>query len=216
MVERTVHVEIERISATRMILTLCRREPLPDDDATNPIRVRCGLPEPVRENPALHATFSIRRLSGNRSTHQSVDFVRLTLGQPWTEFEVQQLLIATRWEFDVPTMLFVIVSMAFIAIGVWRSGRLDVISAPLLQVAYVVVSGFMFIRAYAAIVRARTLGALLTDLTPAFEIANSVLQQATFYLRNGTFLVLFLVTGRKQAFLRSFHPYPHRYCRNSV
>ncbi len=39
-------------------------------------------PQPVREDPAGHAAFSIRRGGGNRSIDQPADFVRITLGQP--------------------------------------------------------------------------------------------------------------------------------------
>jgi hypothetical protein len=111
-----------------------------------------------------------------------------------SEFEIQQLLIATRWEFDIPTMLYIVVSLAFILVGMLRSQTSDVISVRALQVAYVFAAGFLYIRAEAAIVRAQKLGALLSASSPSFEIANPALQMPTYYLRVGTFLVVFVVT----------------------
>ena len=111
-----------------------------------------------------------------------------------SEFEIQQLFIATRWEFDIPTMLFVFASLAFISLGLKFRGTMDKWDVRLLQLAYVFCSGFLFVRAQAAIVRASRLTELLMSTKPAFTIATPAFQQPTYFFRYGSFIVLFVVT----------------------
>ena len=111
-----------------------------------------------------------------------------------TEFEVQQLLVATRWEFDVPTFFFVLVSMGFMAVGVFRPAALTALNVRFLQIAYALISGFMLLRCAAAIVRLKKLSVMLLEMDPTFEYWNRSLQMPTLYARIALFLVVFLLT----------------------
>ena len=111
-----------------------------------------------------------------------------------SEFEAQHLLILSRWEFDLPTLFFIAVSMGFMALGFLRACALDAVVVRLSQVAYAAVTAYLYVRTYAAIVRAQKLGAIVVGMEPSFEFWNPALQQPTWYIRNGLFVVLILVT----------------------
>ena len=111
-----------------------------------------------------------------------------------TEFEIQELLIASRWEFDVATYFFILVSTVFLAVALSRPGGLDKTAIRLLQLAYVVITAYLYIRTYAAIIRGQKLGGLLVQMDPVFEFWNPSLQQPTWYLRVATFILLTATT----------------------
>jgi hypothetical protein len=111
-----------------------------------------------------------------------------------SEFEIPQLLIATRWEFDVTNLFFIVLSAFFVALGIFKEKALEPMVGRALQLGYVVVSLFLWLRTYAAIVRGQNLGRLLAELDPVFQIANPALQQPTWYLRIATFVVMGVVT----------------------
>jgi len=111
-----------------------------------------------------------------------------------TEFELQQLFIATRWEFDIPAMLLVGFSLAFIAVRTSSASLLQGYRTYLYSAAYLFVAGFLFVRAYAAVGRAQKLSALLRSVDPAFEVSNPALQLPTYFFRYGLFTVVIVVT----------------------
>ena len=111
-----------------------------------------------------------------------------------SEFEIQQLIIASRWEFDVPTLVLIFVSMGGMSVGITRPQSLPVLSVRLLQIAFLIVVGFLYIRAFAAIVRLRKVSYLLIENEPAFEYWNISIQMPTFWLRNALFIMVPLIT----------------------
>ncbi|MEN9704325.1 MAG: hypothetical protein RLZZ393_204 [Pseudomonadota bacterium] len=111
-----------------------------------------------------------------------------------SEFELQQLFIATRWEFDVPTILLMLVSLCIVSLGARARDAFGTRGILLLQLAYVFAAGFLFTRMQAAIVRAGRLTELLAATKPSFILATPSFQQPTYLFRYGTFVVFFLVT----------------------
>ena len=113
-----------------------------------------------------------------------------------SEYEIHQLVIETRWEFAVPTLTILFVSMGFMAIGIWRTGGLDRISVRLLQLSYVAVVALLTLRGYAAVVRAIKLTAVLRETIPhmQFDYMNPAVQYPTVVIRLGTLAILLVVT----------------------
>jgi hypothetical protein len=113
-----------------------------------------------------------------------------------SEFEIQQLVIETRWEFAVPSLALVFVSMGFMAVGIWRPGAMDRLSVRLLQVTYVVLVAFLAIRGYAAVLRAIKLTAVLRATIPnaQFDYMNPAVQTPTVIIRLAALVILLVVT----------------------
>ena len=113
-----------------------------------------------------------------------------------SEFEIHQLVIETRWEFAVPTLAILFVSMGFMAIGLWRTGGLDRIGVRLLQLSYVAIVALLTLRGYAAVVRAIKLTAVLRQSIPhiQFDYMNPTVQYPTVVIRLGTLAILLVVT----------------------
>lgn len=111
-----------------------------------------------------------------------------------SEFELQQLFVATRWEYDIPTLLFLFASLGFVSVGTKARAAFGNPGLLLLQLAYVFVSGFLFVRMQAAIVRASRLTELLSAAHPSFTVATPSFQLPTYLFRYGSFAVLFVVT----------------------
>ena len=109
-----------------------------------------------------------------------------------TEYELQDLLISSRWEFDIPSIVFLLASLTII---VFAPGvKTDRFNIRLLQRSYFVASLFLMIRTYAAIIRAQKLGALVAGSEPLFEFWNPAVQTPTLYIRIALFLVLIAAT----------------------
>lgn len=108
------------------------------------------------------------------------------------EYELQDLLIASRWEFDVPSLIFIFVSAAFMAIALGL--KADRLSVRLLQASYLVATVFLVIRTWAAIIRAQKLGGLVASSEPVFEFWNPAMQTPTLYIRIALFLVMTAAT----------------------
>ena len=113
-----------------------------------------------------------------------------------SEFEIHKLVIETRWEFAVPTLAILFVSMGFMAIGIWRTGGLDRIGVRLLQLSYVAIVALLTLRGYAAVVRAIKLTAVLRQSIPhiQFDYMNPAVQYPTVVIRLGTLAILLVVT----------------------
>jgi len=113
-----------------------------------------------------------------------------------TEYEIHQLVIETRWEFGIPTLAIIFVSMAFMAVGIWRPASLDKLSVRLLQVSYVALVILLTIRGYAAVVRAMKLTAVLLESIPEvqFNYMYPAIQQPTVVIRFATLFILLGVT----------------------
>jgi len=113
-----------------------------------------------------------------------------------SEYEIHQLVIETRWEFGVPTLAILFVSMSYMAVGVWRTGGLDAFSVRLLQLSYVAMVALLTLRGYAAVIRAIKLTAALRQSIPhiQFDYMNPAVQMPTVVLRLGTLVILIVVT----------------------
>lgn len=113
-----------------------------------------------------------------------------------SEFEIHKLVIATRWEFTVPTLAIIFVSMGYMAVGIWSTGDLDRLSVRLLQLSYVALMVLLTIRGYAAVVRAIKLTAVLTQSIPdmQFNYMNPAIQYPTIIIRLATLVILLVTT----------------------
>ena len=111
-----------------------------------------------------------------------------------TEYELHELVVATRAEFDQPTFLLIVLSAAFIYLGLQRPAELPALQVRLLQLLYSVIAGFLWLRTYAAIVRLRKLSAELRELEPVFDYANASLQVATYFSRMAMIVICVAVT----------------------
>lgn len=113
-----------------------------------------------------------------------------------SEFEIHQLVILTRWEFAVPTLAILFVSMGYMAVGIWRTGNLDRLSVRLLQLSYVALVVLLTIRGYAAVARAIKLTGLLMQSIPdvQFNYMNPAIQYPTVIIRLATLVILLVVT----------------------
>ena len=111
-----------------------------------------------------------------------------------TEFFLQQLIVATRWEFDIPTFLLMAFSIVFMWLAISKRRSLDISSMLLLQLSYLSISAFLYIRFYAAVIRLRKLSYVLVEQNPTFEYWNQAVQMPTYWSRNLLFLVLTVAT----------------------
>ncbi len=113
-----------------------------------------------------------------------------------SEYEIHQLVIESRWEFGVPTLAILFVSMGYMAVGVWRTGGLDALSVRLLQLSYVAIVALLALRGYAAVIRAIKLTAVLRQSIPhiQFDYMYPAIQYPTVVLRLATLVILLGVT----------------------
>ncbi len=111
-----------------------------------------------------------------------------------TEYELHQLIVHTRAEFDQPTFLLIVLSVAFIALGIFRANRLTAVQVRVLQLLYLSMAGFLWLRAYAAIVRLRKLSAELRELETVFDYANVSLQITTYFSRISLLVICLAAT----------------------
>lgn len=111
-----------------------------------------------------------------------------------SEYELQQLLIASRWEFDIPTLLFMALSLVFIVPALLQASRLERLTVLLCQLSYLLAAGFLWLRTHAAIIRGQKLGGLIAGQQAEFEFWNPAFQQPTWYLRIGVFLAFGALT----------------------
>ena len=111
-----------------------------------------------------------------------------------SEFELHQLILASRAEFDIATAIMLATSLGFIVIAQLRTVKWSVYARVMVIVTYVVASALIFIRTIASIVRFAKLNALLEAGDPAFIVTNLSLQLPTVALRLVLFVSLFLVT----------------------
>lgn len=111
-----------------------------------------------------------------------------------SEFELHQLLVASRWEFEVPMLAYIAISLGMMALAICRRGVIDGLSVRLLQLVYIMLALFMGLRFEAGLVRGQKLGVMLRESGATFDFFNPALQQFTWYERIATAAVLFLVT----------------------
>jgi uncharacterized MnhB-related membrane protein len=113
-----------------------------------------------------------------------------------SEYEIHQLVIETRWEFAVPTLTIIFVSMGYMAVGIWRAGGLDRLSVRLLQLSYIALVALLAIRGYAAVIRAIKLTAVLMQTIPhvQFNYMYPAIQHPTVAIRLATLVILLVVT----------------------
>src|SRR5262249_33661931 len=111
-----------------------------------------------------------------------------------TEYEVQTLMLASRAEFDIGTVLYLVTSIAFMLLLSSRRLTHEPAQVRLLSWSYVLVSVFILVRVIAAMVRFGKLNQVLDTLHPAFVVDNHVVQIPTLVLRVTLFILLPFLT----------------------
>ena len=111
-----------------------------------------------------------------------------------SEFELHQLILASRAEFDIATAIMLATSLGFIVIAQLRTAKWSVYARVMVIVTYMVASALIFIRTIASIVCFAKLNALLEAGDREFIVTNLSLQLPTVALRLALFVSLFLVT----------------------
>ena len=106
-----------------------------------------------------------------------------------SEFEVHQLLIAQRAEFDIATLTYVAVSGFFIALAILSKSNWEQRTRRLIFVTYLLISAFIVIRIAASIVRFGKLSIILESMDPEFWVSNITLQAPTLILRVAVIIV---------------------------
>ena len=110
------------------------------------------------------------------------------------EYQINQLMVAMRAEFDGATALYVLFSLAIMAlvsfVSEQRESRWNANISSWLYGFYAVIAAFIVIRGAAAIVRFAELSALLASMDPTYHPGFLPLQLPTVILR----LVLLIVT----------------------
>ena len=128
------------------------------------------------------------------------DNEQLTQEKAMTEFELQQLLLASRYEFDATTAFMTLLGFMVIALSRLPFTRRERQS---LTTLYLLVQSFCVIRIVAAIVRFGTQSALLTAMDTSYHPGNAWLQLPTVVIRVVLVAALIYLGVR---FLRTPHP----------
>jgi len=113
-----------------------------------------------------------------------------------TEFELQQMIATARAEFDLGTALFVVLSLAVIALAMWARTSWDPGTRRLVSFTYTLTAVFIFLRVLASIVRFSKLMAMLAKTGASFEIMNLAVQLPTLALRGAIFVLFIWLTLR--------------------
>jgi hypothetical protein len=113
-----------------------------------------------------------------------------------TEYELHQLIFASRAEFDIATVVMLVASLGFIYIAGRSLKGWDAVTRKLFLFSYMVVSLLVFLRTIASIVRFGKLNLILQAGEPEFLVTNVLLQVPTALLRIGFFIILFILTIR--------------------
>ena len=101
-----------------------------------------------------------------------------------TEIEIHSLLIASRAEFDLMTVIYFFVFLVFIFLAIYGKGKLDKIQVNCLVLTYLLMAAFLVIRIIAAINRFINLSRLLRkSFDPIFDPTFIPLQLPTLYSR---------------------------------
>lgn len=111
-----------------------------------------------------------------------------------TEYELHQLILASRAEFDIASLAMLFASLGFIAVAHQGSTLWGIFTRKLFIYSYVVVSSLILIRTVASIVRFGKLNLILQAGDPEFLVSNVTLQLPTALLRIGFFILVFWLT----------------------
>ena len=111
-----------------------------------------------------------------------------------TEYELHQLILASRAEFDIATLAMLFASLGFIIVAHQGSALWSTFSRKLFLYSYLVVSSLIMIRTIASIVRFGKLNLILQSGDPEFLVSNATLQLPTALLRLGFFILVFWLT----------------------
>ena len=107
-----------------------------------------------------------------------------------TEFEVQHLIVGSRYEFDGATLAYMAWAIAFMFLGRIGGEGWSVTTLGLLTALYLVGGVFLAIRCAASMVRFARQNALLAEFRPKFAVFIPLLNRPTLVLR----ILLFLIT----------------------
>ncbi len=100
-----------------------------------------------------------------------------------SEFELHQLMIASRWEFDYSTLVVCGIGFLFAIVALAFQGRLKASHSYLMMAMCLVPSAFFGFRAFAAIVRFVKIKREMGEMTLVFDPSYQALQTPTFYSR---------------------------------
>lgn len=111
-----------------------------------------------------------------------------------TEYELHQLILASRAEFDIASLAMLFASLGFIFVANQGAAMWSTLNRRLFVFSYVIVSSLILIRTIASIVRFGKLNLILQSGDPEFLVSNVTLQLPTALLRIGFFILMFWLT----------------------
>lgn len=100
-----------------------------------------------------------------------------------SEFEVHQLIVGSRYEFDLATLIYLLWALAFIFLCRTDSKPWKLPGALLVGGFYLTGAAFIALRCVAAIIRSIKQTALLDQTAHQFDFANPAVQLPTLVLR---------------------------------
>lgn len=109
-----------------------------------------------------------------------------------SEFEIQQLIIAARADFDAATTTFLGFSLLVMAMAIFSRSQWDRRTRWLFIASYLVTTAFLIFRVLAAMLRFGKAEALLQ--APAFKVMAPMVQAPTFALRVLVFVLFIWLT----------------------
>ncbi len=110
-----------------------------------------------------------------------------------TEFEVQQLIVGSRYEFDFATLAYMAWALAFIFLSRRSDAPWDKTTYRLATLLYLTGAGFIAIRCLASMLRGLKQNMLLAEMTHQFEVANPAVQYPTLIFRLAIYIVPLIV-----------------------
>ncbi|NND81747.1 MAG: hypothetical protein HKN50_04890 [Gammaproteobacteria bacterium] len=102
-----------------------------------------------------------------------------------TEYQLHQLLIANRADFDNAIVMVVLVNFLFIVLAMWKSGELPTQSVRRLKVMCLVATTFFTLRAIAGLVRLEFVIREMVQLESNRDLFVSVWQWPTLFFTIG-------------------------------
>lgn len=100
-----------------------------------------------------------------------------------SEFEIHQLIVGSRYEFDFATLAYMGWALAFIIVSRIDDRRWSVAATWLMGSFYLVGAGLIALRCAAAVIRSMKQTGLLSQTAHQFDFANPSIQFPTLILR---------------------------------
>lgn len=100
-----------------------------------------------------------------------------------SEFEIHQLIVGSRYEFDLATLIYMVWALAFIVLCRSDDKSWSIPGASLLGGLYLAGAALIALRCVAAVIRSIKQTALLEGTAHQFDFANPAVQLPTLVLR---------------------------------